>query len=213
MGRIDEKRPPFIHRRPERPLVPGGGHPFAGRVADIDVVDAAWMFARDRGVDLRILLGAVADEDEAAFRKPLNQFAKDRSLVRGGFSKELKEASILEPDASEVERAGGEAVIDQKAVKAWKELPRRRRDVVDRAAGDRGEARDELGHALRRGERLGKGAAEQAPGVADVGDLDGVVDIGDDADASVGQDARGAGEGSRIALAEHGGELKRARSG
>ncbi|KIH90508.1 hypothetical protein SPBR_00162 [Sporothrix brasiliensis 5110] len=171
-----------------------------GDVADENRQDAAGVGEDKVRVDLEIGLAAVADQQKAAVREVAQNLLEGAALaLRDGLENALQHAAVL----LEVQRPPGQAGLLEEGGQHGEQLPGAVGAVVEldaevvQARVPRAGALD--GHA---GQLLDKGVAEDlARPERNVGGLDGVVNVADEADAAVLDEVDGGDGGQRLGQA------------
>ena len=170
------------------------------QVPDADGVDPVGPRLGEVGVDLRVVLAVVADEQPRDVGEVAGEPVEAGALVRLAAA---EPAGVGRAPVGEHERAEGEAVLDEEAVEGRRGVPGARRDVDDGRAGvRRQDAAVHRGHAGHRVTGLApahEGVERRDHRAGQHRRDDGVVDVADDAvrhavgdDEDVGRDRVGA---------------------
>jgi hypothetical protein len=160
-------------------------------IADVDGRDPAGVLAHDAGVDLRIVLAAVADQDEGQVVVQRQHVADQVELVvLGALGQRVLQGQA--PLAQEQKGPDRDAVQVEEGVQHLVDAPGPARDVEHRvalAARDAVMQRAQEGAHARKGHpafgRLHEQAPEHDGRVGDARDHHGVVDVADHDEAAV----------------------------
>ena len=155
-----------------------------GDLADVDGADpAAGVGPVHLGVGLRVRLGRVADADEFAAREPAVDLGDAVGLVGlRALGQRLQEAGEDGPGTVAEDEGARLVVLADKSVEEWVEVVGRGREVEPYGIAESVvDLLVELAHAWDGLGLVCEGCLEDADRVGGLGDLDGIVDVGDDA--------------------------------
>jgi len=159
-----------------------------GDVADIDGADLGGMIAGEVGVDFGVVFAGIADEDEIASGVAGQQVGNVFCFQATGRAESFGHVSAEEAEVAEVPRAFGEVLRVEEFVEEGEEVPGAGGNVVEGGVEIALPALVKGRHVGDAGERAGEGVFEQFALVEDIGDFEGIVNVGNDGETAWGEE-------------------------